>query len=461
MVAGLSETRRRSVSVLARTRSSSWSGNAGFMATSPSTARVSRQVEVSPSEVIRMRSRLATARIWLPRNSHFVGDLAGVAGGGSFGQHGGGQLGYAGPVRRVVRGAGAYDEAEGDGGYATSLDVQDVEAVVQPRPVGDGGGEGGLRGGGGHGVALYGGCGSGTLGFGVDGELDPGLSESGGGTAHVFGGDGHVSVEVLVDEGGIAGVGVVVVELVGASAEAAGAFELEDVGRLNAIPGSLNFALGDVAGAYVVKLAEQFGFEFVQGVVGVGGCLNHELAGYFLVVVIDLRLAGGTAFIDEGAVEARTASAAEYLGEDVEGGLLVGEGGDGGPGHVEAGELHAVVGCDFHRAGEGGVHPDGAFDLGAGRDVSEVVFDEGAGVVWVEVADYGEAGVVRGVEAAEEGFHVVEGCVVEVFGGADGGPVVGVRRGEDGGLEHHVGHAVGPVFVVLATLVLHYVALDV
>ena len=46
-------------------------------------------------------------------------------------------------------------------------------------------------------------------------------------------------------------------------------------------------------------------------------------------------------------------------------------------------------------------------------------------------------------------------------GEADGGPVVGVGRGKDGGLENHVGHAVGPVFVVLATLVLHDVALDV
>ena len=33
--------------------------------------------------------------------------------------------------------------------------------------------------------------------------------------------------------------------------------------------------------------------------VGVGGGLNHELAGYLLVVVIDLRLAGGAAFIHE------------------------------------------------------------------------------------------------------------------------------------------------------------------
>ena len=33
---------------------------------------------------------------------HFVGDLAGVAGGCAFGQHGGGQVGYAGPVRGVV-----------------------------------------------------------------------------------------------------------------------------------------------------------------------------------------------------------------------------------------------------------------------------------------------------------------------------------------------------------------------
>ena len=43
-------------------------------------------------------------------------------------------------------------------------------------------------------LALYGGCGSGALGFGVDRELDPGLAERGGGLANVFGGDGHVAV---------------------------------------------------------------------------------------------------------------------------------------------------------------------------------------------------------------------------------------------------------------------------
>ena len=69
MVVGLSETRRRSVSALARTRSSSRSGKSAFSATSPSIASASRQLEVSPSDTSARYSRLALARIWLPRNS--------------------------------------------------------------------------------------------------------------------------------------------------------------------------------------------------------------------------------------------------------------------------------------------------------------------------------------------------------------------------------------------------------
>ena len=66
---GLSETRRRSVIRLARTRSSSWAGNSAFRVTSPSILSASRHVEDSPSEIRTMCSRLALVRRWLPRNS--------------------------------------------------------------------------------------------------------------------------------------------------------------------------------------------------------------------------------------------------------------------------------------------------------------------------------------------------------------------------------------------------------
>ena len=69
MVAGLSETRRRSVRIFALTRSRSLSGKLAFRATSPRMASESRQVVFSPSEVSRMCSLLASARRWLPRNS--------------------------------------------------------------------------------------------------------------------------------------------------------------------------------------------------------------------------------------------------------------------------------------------------------------------------------------------------------------------------------------------------------
>ena len=113
------------------------------------------------------------------------------------------------------------------------------------------------------------------------------------------------------------------------------------------------------------------------------------------------------------------------------------------------------------RPAQSSVHPASPVDLRTGGYVAEVALDQTLRFGQVEVAHNGQARVVRDVEASEERLNVFERGVVEVFGRADGGPVVRVGSREQSGLDQHLRHAVWTVFVVLTSLVLDHVALDV
>jgi hypothetical protein len=53
------------------------------------------------------------------------------------------------------------------------------------------------------------------------------------------------------------------------------------------------------------------------------------------------------------------------------------------------------------------------------RNVSEVLLDEGARFIVIEISDDGDHGVVRRVVNTEKLFHVVDGGGVEIFHRSD------------------------------------------
>ena len=69
------------------------------------------------------------------------------------------------------------------------------------------------------------------------------------------------------------------VELVGASAEAAYAGELAEVGGLDAVTGASDFLVGRRVAMDVLQLGFDGGFDFVESVALGGGRLDDELAG--------------------------------------------------------------------------------------------------------------------------------------------------------------------------------------
>ena len=233
------------------------------------------------------------------------------------------------------------------------------------------------------------------------------------------------------------------------------------MGRLDAVLGAFQFALVHAVIADVGDLARYLALQVFKRMFRIGGRLYHELAGYFLRVVVHANLARRTRVIDHRAVQPRASPVAENGRQHIRRAVSLGERGRRGPSEIEARKLHAVAGSDVHRARQRRIHAGGAVDVRPGGDVAEVALGERQRLIRVEVADYGEAGVVGRIEALEERLDVFQRGVVQVFRRSDGRPVVRVRRREHGGLHQHRRHAVGTVLVVLAALVLHNVALDV
>ena len=130
-------------------------------------------------------------------------------------------------------------------------------------------------------------------------QLDHALAEHGRGVAQVVYVERQVAVHVFVDEGGVSGEGVVVVELVGPAAEPAEAFELEDVGRLDAVLGALELAFVHVALANPLDLSQDLVLKLFQRAAGVGGGLYHQLAGDLLGMVVNSHVSRGACLVHE------------------------------------------------------------------------------------------------------------------------------------------------------------------
>ena len=192
---------------------------------------------------------------------HLVGDLGRRASAGALGKHGRSQVGKARTSGGIGGRAGPDYQAERDSRQSLPLKVQNVQSVVQRGAAGHRRREGRASGGVGGASALYLGLGRGPLGLWMYRQLDHALAEHRRGVAQVVYGERQVAVHVFVDEGGVSGEGVVVVELVGPAAEPAEAFELEDVRRLDAVLGALELALVHVALANPLDLSQDLASE--------------------------------------------------------------------------------------------------------------------------------------------------------------------------------------------------------
>ena len=93
------------------------------------------------------------------------------------------------------------------------------------------------------------------------------------------------------------------------------------------------------------------------------------------------------------------------------------------------------------------------------RDRAEMSLDGGDDLLFINVANNGEDGIVRCVPGGEEVAHILERGGVEVFHGADGWVMVRVPLRIRERKEFDVGAAVRLVVVAGALLVLHHVAL--
>ena len=116
--------------------------------------------------------------------------------------------------------------------------------------------------------------------------------------------NGQVAFQAGVDQVGVAGHYVVVVQLVGAPAESPDAGQLAVIGGLDAVLDPLDFLFRGRLFPQLLQLFVHGGFDFGQVPVGSGGDHYHELPGNFAGVVAHSSALGYLLFVNQAAVQA-------------------------------------------------------------------------------------------------------------------------------------------------------------
>ena len=392
-----------------------------------------------------------------------LGDLLAGARGGPFLEHGGGEGGQPRCVHGVHDAAGPQHQAEGDHREAPLLQCHQFHPVGQGVPLHRRSGEGRRGSRRGLGAPIDGGGPVGAQGalrqhHQMDGAVREVLL---GHPLHVLGLDVRIALEVCVQVLRVSPEDVIGVEAVRPAAEAAHGLQPADVAPLDAVldAGNLLRRRGLVNDA--LQLGAGRLLHLLHGVARRRRHLHAEIAGDLTSVVAGAGALGYLLLVHQGPVQARALAIGQHSGQDREGGLVLVEAGHRGPDQVQAWQHDLVIHRHADAAPKRRVRVAGPGQGGAWWDVGKVALHQPLGLVDLEVPGDGEAGVGWCVEASEEGVGVLQGRGIQVLLGADGGPVVGMGRRIERlhQLEH--GHAVGPVLVALAALVLHHVALDV
>ena len=121
------------------------------------------------------------------------------------------------------------------------------------------------------------------------------------------------------------------VELVGASAEAADTLKLADMLAFDAVLGALQFMVVGTGLTHGVEFLLHNSLYLFEAPACVCRNLDEELACDFLAVVIDADVAGNLAFIDEAAIEPAALAVAKNSSQNFQGRFLFVERWAGGP----------------------------------------------------------------------------------------------------------------------------------
>src|SRR5438477_2212829 len=241
----------------------------------------------------------------------------------------------------------------------------------------------------------------------------------------------------------------------------AGALHRSDLAGDDLELGALHFVRADALLLHLVDRLLQERAQLRRGVARPGRRAHLDPSAQAQRGVVRVDAAGHLLVQDEQLVQARSLATGEDLAEHVPGGLVVVEGLEAVPDHLEAGKLgEPILQRLLHHRRDGRGLDVRLLDLRPAGDVGEVLLDQTLGSRRIEVPDQHQRGVVRPVIAAEEVAHVVERGSLDLLDASDGALEVRMRQGVQKVAHALLRGTVGDVVDPLVALVAHHVALD-